>query len=489
MADDKKNSAKDLLNKHGEKIGLGVAVAALAAYVLFFYLPEPKYPELGKLKDAARQRENEMKTSKDGDKPTPPQPWEQKAVSPWNTVLNSSVKGADVWAASLRTEVSETTKQKPKQLPPVALAPSTAFENLEVNLDNVTLSWSVRDWTAKEKAELAKTKDPKKIPVELTGFKIERDVNASGKWETIATLDDPKARTYKDTKIEAKTRYAYRITALSTKKEFLENGGEDGSPNPSGVAAVLSSPPATTLGIWKISYANASRPENAEKGMVYVTIEKYEKSIGAKVERKQIHRDGDKIGWKDAADGGEPTSKHRVQVGTKSHEVDFDTGITLVSVKAKKVTVQITKCKRKFGPGGVPDYPCDREPVSNSFNVHEIVTTGPEGKQVILVPNPKDHPNGKDQYCPECSGSKPIIGDPKEEKKPEPPKEDPAAVAAKKKEADAKAAYDEAVKLLKAGKKKEALPKLESLLKEFATTEFSKGQRADIEQKLAEAQK
>lgn len=487
MADEKKGgSAKELLVKHGEKIGLGIAVLVLLAYVFLFYLPESKHPDLDRLKNSIQQRERESKEPKPEDSPEPAQAWEQKAVGPWNTVL-AAAKGADNWAASLRTEVAESTKPKPVQRRSQAVAPSAAFENLEINLDSVVLTWSVKEFTAQEKAKLAKETDPKKVVVDLTGFKIERDTNGAGKWAEVATIEDPKARTWKDVKIEPKTKYAYRITALSTKKEWLENGGEEGSPKPDGVVAVFSSPAAQTLGIWKISFANASRPANADRGMVYVTIEKFEKALGAKVERKQIHRDGDRIGWKEGAEGVEATSKHKVQVGNKAVEVDFNTEVTLVSVKPKKINVEITKCKRKFGPGGLPEYPCDKIKEKRSFDIYEIITNGPEGRQTILVPNPKDHPNGQDQICEECGGKKPVSRD-AIEKKDDAPKEDPAVLAAKKKEAEAEALFKEAEKLLKDGKKKEAAAKYEKLLKDYATTDFvAKGQRPLIEQRLAES--
>jgi hypothetical protein len=487
MADEKKGgSGKELLVKHGEKIALGIAVLVLLAYVFLFYLPDKKNADLDGLKKSISAIEDQIRKPKAEDSPEPAQAWEQKAVSPWNTVLQAA-KSADNWAASLRTEITETTKKVIKTRPPQAVAPAVAFENLEINLDSVVLTWSVKDFTAAEKKKMA-AETPKHIPADLTSFKIERDVNGKNKWETIATIEDPKARMFKDVKIEAKTKYAYRVTAFSNKKEFLENGGEDSGPNATGLAAVVSSPVAQTLGIWKISFANASRPANADRGMVYVTIEKYEKALSAKVERKQIHRDGDRIGWKEAAEGVEPTSKFKVQVGTKAVEVDFNTEVTLVSVKSKKATVEITKCKPRFAAGGVKEYPCDKIKEKRSFDIHEIVTNGPEGRQTILVPNPKDHPNGQDQLCEECGGKKPVTNSAIEPAKDDKPKEDPAAAAAKKKEADAETLFKEAEKLLKDGKKKEAAAKYEKLLKDYAGTDFvAKGQRPVIEQKLAEA--
>ncbi len=488
MADDKKGgAAKELLVKHGEKIALGVSLLLLLSYVFIFYLPEKRQPDADTLKGTVRKVETSMRTPLPEDAPKPAKAWEQSAVSPWNTVVEPP-KGADDWAATLVTEISATAKPVIKTRPPQVVAPSIAFENMEINLDSVVLAWSVKAFTPADKAAMAK-RTPKEVPVELTTFKIERDVNGAGKWETIATLEDPKARSYKDPKIDPKTKYAYRISAFSNKPEFLKNGGEESGENPTGLAGTVASPVAQTLGIWKITFANASKAANAEKGMAYVTIEKYEKALGAKVDKKRIHYSGDKIGWWAEQADAEPTSKHRVQVGTKSHEVDFNTEVTLVSVQPKRVTVEITKCKRIFGPGGVPVYPCEKVKEKRSFDIHEIVLVGPEGRQVIQSPSPKEHPNGQDQICEECGGKKPVTRDAIEPPK-DAPKEDPAAVAAKKKEAEADTLFKDAEKLMKAGKHKEAAAKYERLLKEYGTTDFvSKSQRPLIEQRLAEAQK
>jgi hypothetical protein len=487
MADQKKaGGAKDLFVRHGEKIGLGLAVLALLVYVLFFYMPDSKHAESEALRKVADKVKRASGASKAEDEPQAAKAWEGAAVSPWNTVI-APAKGADNWAASLLTDINVSTKKPLKVRPPQALAPSIAFETLEINLDSVIVTWSVKEFTKTEIAAMAK-KTPKEIPVELTTFKVERDVNGAGKWETVATLEDPKARTYKDVKIEPKTKYAYRVTAFSTKKEFLENGGEDGTPNATGLVGAVASPTAQTLGIWKITFTNASKPANADKGMAYVTIEKFEKALGAKVEKKRIHYAGDKIGWWAEASDGEPTSKHKVQIGAKAVEVDFNTEVTLVSVQPRKVTVEITKCKRKFGPGGLPEYPCDKIKERRSFDIHEIVLSGPEGRQVIQSPNPKEHPNGQDQICEECGGKKAVNPNVINPQEPAPPKEDPAVAAAKKKEADAEAVFKEAEKLFKDGKYKDSIGKYERLLKEFATTDYvAKGQRPLIEQRLVEA--
>lgn len=284
----------------------------------------------------------------------------------------------DPWASSIRTNEIAKPVKRPEPARPLVLAPAVAFEKLDAQLDGVTLSWSVAEWTSKDKQALAKEK---KVPVDLTGFKIER--KAAGGWESIADLDE-KARSYKDASAAPKTSYVYRITALSTKKEFLENG------DPSGVAGILTSPAATTPGLWKISYLNPS------KGTVFVTIEKYEKALGAKVEIRLLQREGEILGWK------EGTSKHVVRVKNRSHEVDFDTGLTLRSVKPKTVVVQITTCESKFHPGGAKVLPCPKVKEPRPFEVQEVVTEGSDGRRTFLLPDPTEHPNAKDRICPDC---------------------------------------------------------------------------------------
>jgi hypothetical protein len=364
-----------MVKRHAHQIAFGVALGALVAFGLGVYLQERPHPDVDALSKLVRQRQIEMRTAKEP--PAPPRSWEGDALRPWMTSLGAAAV-VDPWASSLLPNVVEKIVKPAPPERPTALAPAVAFEKLDVQLDGVTLSWSVAEWTWKEKQALAKEK---KVPVELTGFKIER--KAAGGWESIADLDE-KARSYKDASAAPKTSYVYRITALSTKKEFLENG------DPSGVAGVLTSPAATTPGLWKISYLNPV------KGAVYVTIEKFEKALGAKVEIRLLQREGEILGWK------EGTSKHRVKVANRSHEVDFDTGLTLLSVKPKTHATQITKCKPAFLPGGEKVFPCPKVPEGRTFEVSELVTEGPDGRRTFLLPDPTEHPNAKDQICPGC---------------------------------------------------------------------------------------
>jgi hypothetical protein len=363
-----------MLKKHAHHLAFALAFGALFAYGAGVYLQERANPDVDALSSLIRQRQVEMKTPKEA--PPPARLWEHDSLSPWTSAIGAVV-AMDPWTGSLPTHV--IVDVRPPDPPPRvhALAPAVAFEKLDVQLDGVTLGWSVREWTSKERQALLQEK---KVPVDLTSFKIER--KGAGGWESIATLD-AKARSYKDAATQPKTTYVYRITALSTRKEFLAN-------DPSGVAGILTSPAATTPGLWKVRYVNPG------DGVVWVWVEKYEKALGAKVEIRLLQREGERVGWK------EGTSKHRVKVAQRFHEVDFDTGLTLLSVKPKTHTIVITKCKAAFLPGGGKVFPCPTVEEARTFAVSEVLTVGPEGRQAALLPDPKDHPNAKDQICPGC---------------------------------------------------------------------------------------
>jgi hypothetical protein len=480
MADKKPNAAKDFFVKHGEKLGLGIAVLVLLVYVFTGYLGAKEDPNLQKLDRAIKTLDEQSKTPKEKDLPPKEKPWETAAVTPWNTI-SSVAKGADDWAGSLYSELAEIVKEVPKIKPRPALAPSLEFGKVDVQLDSVTIDWSLREYTAAEKAKGKKDNDY----VDVTAFKVERETNGTGKWELLAEIADGKARSYKDVKIEPKSRYTYRVTALSDTKEFKERGGADGTPNPTGlIGTAVSGAPAKTLGIWRFQFQNPFKPENAEKGQVFVTIEKYEKPLATKVEKKRIHKAGDVIGWWEEPGSPEPTSKHRVQVGTKSHEVDFDTKTTLVSVEPKKVTIEIKKCKPVFGPGGVKEK-CDTITEKRAFDVFEITLKGPDGDEKFHSPNPRDNPNGQDQFCEDHGGRKAVVGLPPGPK-PDMPAEDPAVAAKRKKELDAEKLFKDAEKLLNnAQKAKDAIPMYEKLLTTYGDTDFvAKGQRAVIEDRL-----
>jgi hypothetical protein len=479
MADEKKrNAAVDFFSKHGEKLGLAIAVVVLLTYVFVGYLaakPDARIPAMDK---EIKRLDVDAKTSKEKDLPPAAKPWETAAVTPWNTV--GVARGADDWAATLYTEIKPVAKPRPTIKLKQVLVPSIEFGKIDVQLDSVTFDWTVKEFTTVEKNKGKKDYDY----ADLTSFKVEREANASGKWVLLADLADPKARSYKDTKIEPKSKYVYRVTAYADNKDFKARGGADASEVPDGVAGMVKSPaPAQTLGIWRFLFQNPFKPANAEKGQVFITIEKYEKALGAKVEKKRIHKAGDVLGWWEEPGSPEPTSIHKVQVGSKAVDVDFDTKTTLLSVEPKKLTIEIKKCKKKFGAGGLYEG-CDTITEKRTFDVFELTLKGPDGLEKFTSPNPRDNPNGQDQFCEEHGGRKPVVGLPPP-KKSDAPVEDPAVVLARKREAEAEKLFKDAEKLLSGDKAKTAIPMYEMLLTKYGDTDFvAKGQRAVIEDRL-----
>lgn len=490
MAEEKKaNKGKQLLTKHGEKIGLGIAALALVGYLVTGVLMAEEDPSVKNVRGQSTRLEGEKDKRHDKEVEIPDaKPWRLDAVGSWNTVIESSNKSpVDNWVASISTEPKVTLRDRPAVRQRQAFAPAVSFGDVQVNLDNVALSWSVKDFSP---AEITKIKKENNDPVKLNHFIVERRTPGAA-WEAISPKLDLKTLTFKDTKIDPKTKYEYQVTAYTTDPLFLKapNGDAGGK-----VATVGTTAPAQTLGIWKLTFRSPSRPENAEKGgMVQVVIEKFEKALAGKVTTNRIHRDGDRIGWWAEGADPEPVSKHRIFDKGKAFTVDFDTGATLVSVMPKKVTIDLKKCKKIFDPTSGNQTGCDTVVEKRSFDVYEIFIKDDEGDKKILSPNPRETSNGQDQFCEDHGGKKIIVALPGDPKKPEdpavapPPKVDPAVELAKKKEAEAEKLWKDAEKFLAADNKKAALSIYEKLLsKEYAGTDFvAKGKKAVIEERLA----
>jgi hypothetical protein len=489
MAEEKK-AGKELLTKHGEKIGLAVAALALVAYLVTGVLMAEEDRNVKDVRSQSTRLEGEKSKRHAEETPIPDaRPWKTEAVAPWNQVVESANRTpVDNWVAFITTEPKGTGLDKPIERKRLAFAPTINFGDVQVNLDNVTMSWTVKDFSP---AEITKIKKENNDPVKLSHFVVERR-KGGGAWEVVAEKLDLKTLTWKDTKIDPKTAYEYRVTAYTADPLFMKapNGEQTGK-----VMTVGTSAPAQTLGIWKLAFRSPSRPENAEKGgMVQVVIEKFEKALGKKVTTSRIHRDGDKIGWWTEGADPEPVSKHKVFEGGKAYTVDFDTGATLVSVNPKKVTVEIKKCKPKYDASTGNKEGCDTIGEKRTFDVYEIHVKDEEGDKKFLSPNPRETPNGQDQFCEDHGGKKIVAALPGDApKKPDEPaaapapKVDPAAEAAKKKEAEAERLWKEAEKLLAADNKKGAVAIYEKLLsKDFAGTDFvAKGKKAVIEERLA----
>lgn len=474
MGEEKKSSpAKDFAVKHGEKLGLGVAAGALLAYLLVAFAFAKEDTSARDLEHEKRKIDQEKNKSHDEFRVSDFKA-DTGALAPWNTV--ATAKPGNDSVAKFLPELPEKPVPK-KELPKrTALVPPVTFGTSAVDFDGVTLSWSVKGYTKKELADMVKTLTDL---IKLDHFVVERETNGSGKWEKLTEVDAG-TLTYKDTKIDPKTKYAYRITSVPVPDTAVP-------PRPEAKGMTVEPPgPIQTQGIWKISFLNPSKPAGSARGMVMIKIEKYEKGKGA-VTVQHIQYAGDKIGaWEEPPGSGEFASSHRTFKDGKALNVDFGTGFTLVSVEPTKVTLDIKKCKKKYDSGGNWTG-CDIEVLKRSFETHEIVYTDDEGEKRILSPNPRDGRLGQDELCENHGGVRKMeVKRPDSSPQPELVKEDPKVVAARKREEEAAKLFSSAEKAELAKNKSEASTLYHKLLSDFATTDFvAKQMKTVIEERLA----
>ena len=490
MADAKKgNQAKEFFEKFGEKLALGIALVVLVGYAVMAFGMSSDDPGLGNVEKNIRAiKKEESIPHKDMMSPDS-ENWQAKAINPWNTVVTSA-RGADDWTGFLVTKPEGKGLEKAviKKIPVVV--PPVVFGGAEVAIDSITVTWGYKDFTNQEKQKMAREKPENKTePAAASHYVLERQTG-TGKWEVLADKLDIKTQQYVDNKIDPKTKYQYRVTLYSSDKAYLERGGAvDGvtgaTPNPEGKVNVVTSPQVTTMGIWNVVFTNATKLADAAKGMVYVKIEKFEKGVG-KVETKHIHYDGDQIGSWAESDGAEPTSKHRVNVKSKSIVVDFNCGWTLISVNPIKLPVEVKRCKTIFGPGGVKTG-CETIIEKRLFDTAAITYKDDEGQKKIYSPSP----GSLDQLCEEHGGPKKIVVQRPDAPSdtPEAPKQDPKEAAKAKKEAEAEKLFDEAEKALDKNKPL-AAQYYNKLLKEYGDTEFvARSKKATIEERLQSLKK
>jgi hypothetical protein len=225
------------------------------------------------------------------------------------------------------------------------------------------------------------------------------------------------------------------------------------------------------MGIWKLTFINPSKKEGADKGTVWVKIEKFEKGHG-KVEKGRLHHAGERIGWWEESPGADPVSIHRVSGPQgRSISVDFNSGVTLVSVEPIKLPVEVKRCKPIYDKKTGNKIGCDKISEKRNFDTTLIVTTDDEGEHRVYSPNPGD----LNQLC-EVHDGRGI--------NPDNLAIDQKNVDAQKAEVEAEKLYAEAESLAtKDGKK--AIRLYERLLKEFGATDFvSKGKKVIIEERL-----
>ncbi len=491
MAEPKKvNPAVTFFVSYGEKLALAIAVLALVGCAAFWFGMSAEDPSLGAVEKNASALDREGKTAHPDMTAPPSENLMAKSVNPWTNLVASARPGDDyagfiVTKAEGKGVAVVIVKKVPVQVPPVA------YLGAEVAIDSITVGWTYKDYTPQEVIKMSREKD-KIEAAKASHFVLERETNGSGKWEVLADKIDVKIRSYVDMKIDPKSKYAYRIKAYSTDKIFLERGGKidpetGATPNPDGLVNVATGAPVATLGIWKLTFTNATKPADAAKGMVYVKIEKFEKGVG-KVEKAHIHYDGDQIGWWDEPGNPEPVSKHRVATKTgKSIEVDFNMSAQLLTVNPIKLVVDVKRCKPKFDNATGNKIGCDQVVEKRNFDTALITYKDEEGLKKIHVPSP----SSLDQLCDEHGGRKIIVATPGGDKPgtPEEPKVDPKEVARAKKEVDAEKLFDEAEKALDKNRSL-ALTCYNRLMKDFIDTDFVlKNKKAIIEERIAALKK
>lgn len=486
MAEAKKvNPAAAFLANYGEKLALGIAVLALVGCAVMWFGLSSDDPtlEVGK---GINNLDKEAKTPHAEMTAPNTENWQAKAVNPWTTLV-ASARPADPYSGSIVTVAKGEAQLKPVNFVPPVIVPHVSAPVTDVAIDSITVGWSYKDFTKQEADKMIREKDNKAKTEagKVTHFKLEREVN--GKWEVIDEKLDVKTQSYVDTKIDPKTKYAYRVTAYSTDKNFLERGGKPepdtgATANPSGLVNSVTSAPVTSLGIWKLTFTNPTKPQDAAKGMAYVKIEKFEKGVG-KVEKAHIHYDGDVIGSWAESDGAEPVSKHRVATKAgKSIEVDFNTGATLISVNPVKLPIEVKRCKPIFDPKTGNKTGCDQIIEKRTIDTAQIMYKDDEGPHKIYVPAP----NSLDQLCEEHGGRKIVVAQPGATPgSPDEPKTDPKEAAKAKKEADAEKLFQEAEKALDKNRQL-ALTYYNRLLKEFIDTDYvANNKKATIEERIA----
>ncbi len=477
MAEEKKpNPTKEFFVQHGEKAGLGVAALALVAYLVFGILLTKEDKSAADLEKRTREVRDDRNREHKDKLPSAPPAYVAKARKPWDEV--AAARGANDWIASINTKVTFKEGLAPKVVPLRQVLPEVGAPSIEVALDGVTVTWAAKELSRIEQDKMkTQFKEEKLAFPKLSHFALERQQGDSGKWEPIPGAEKlPAAATnFRDVKTAPRTRYSYRLTAYTDDKDYLKE-------KTTGLVATHSSASVATLGIWKLLFMTAMKGQD-DKGQAFIKIEKFDKDHG-KVEAMRIHYVGDKIGWWPNQGSTEPTPKHRLSLGAKAVEIDFDTKMTLDSVEPTKFTKEIQKCKPKITPEGKTG--CDRILEKVTIDTVEIVYTDEEGKQVkVFHPDPATDARLRDKLCDEHGGGKIVTTLPGQDpRKPGPgPKEDPAVAKAAKDEADAEKLFQDAEKL-EGTDKAGAIKRYEDLISRFSGTQFVYKKRGEITDRI-----
>ncbi len=368
MADGEKKSSRTLvfLKDHGEKVFLGGALAALALYGALALLPNGADAAIH---DPIVIRPQLEKGRAHPEFAAPPvRPWFEEFHGRQNTV--KECRAGNPWiATSLPVIVSREVVPAPARRT-VILFPAVVLGAAQVTPHSVSLSWSVNPVPPADKAQ--KLVDYLSFPI--THFHVERQTAGQEDWLAVGDLPAD-AKGFRDDGVLPGRKYKYRVIGAHEKAESV----------------ALTAEPLATPSQWKLTFRTPT--ENS----VYVTIEKVDREQGALPPVHRFHQAGDRIGWWSEKSGQEPVSMHWVSKIGRPAEVDLDTGVTLLSVRAEKVDAVHRKCAKKVaGPGVI----CVNGDETVKVSTTAIVLRDAEREWTVYEPVV----TGRDLRCPDHRG-------------------------------------------------------------------------------------
>jgi hypothetical protein len=252
---------------------------------------------------------------------------------------------------------------------PQVRMPLVEFENVTLDDQGAIVRWFVLDATVYGPDGALAGPSP------VTRFSLEREDLVSGRRVLLADALPSTARAHEDHGLLAGGRYRYLLTFQVAE----------------GANTTVASTPFDGPKAWMLQFTNPMR--SSDKGAVFVRIRKFENGVGL-VDTSHIHFEGDRIGWWKE---GTPAvvSHHRVtRPGGKSVSVDFDTGATLVAVRAVRKVVEARRCKPIFALNGMK-LGCERIVEKRNFECYEVFYRDSEGDHQVNVPEPRS----LDQLC------------------------------------------------------------------------------------------
>ncbi len=393
----------EFVARHGEKAVLAAAVAPLLAYLVYGVFMKKEDGSASRVKQETERIITEMEKEHPQMKAPDPVPVVADALGPWNEVVTA--KPAPDWTGSYASELKPEAVAPPPPVPKnTPVIPEIAMAGKpEIAIDGVSIKWAAGK-------PLKFTVRDRKVAKPITRFSVERAPGGTDKWEVLDEKLPATATSYRDTTITPKMKYSYRVTSWCDDKEYTEF-----HKSPKGMT-VGTAEPVATLGIWKI------RPITMMKGQAYIEIEKFEPPHGA-VKTAHIQFAGEKIGWwKNKPEDSKASSRHLGNTATKSVEIDFNTGMKLVSVEPRKFTKTIRKCVPKFAPNG-PQIGCDQVEEEASIQLTEMTYIDDNGEtQYFRNPDPDKDTRMEDKLCPNHGGKKAEAPEPKEDEKAKPEK-------------------------------------------------------------------